>query len=148
LGGGSRGPSLCHSIIDSPLSLPEVQNDLHRSLKDVHAALDAVQYKDPADPLLEVQALLHQFLNRIHAAVSGTLGDKTQMRQIANNAYRQFVEDIGRMTPRFRPWPREREGAQDSFPEYPNKLRPREVDEEKLQSHIVYLDEIATRLRE
>ena len=71
------------------------------------------------------------------------------MIQIANRAYRQFVQDIGRMTPRFRPWPRAGSRARDDhFPEYPEKLRLREVDEEKLQSPIVYLDELSTRLGE
>ena len=70
------------------------------------------------------------------------------MIQTANKAYRQFVEDIGCMTPRFRPWPRSGSNAHDPFPEYPDKPRLREVAEDKLQSEIVYLDEISTLLRE
>jgi hypothetical protein len=68
--------------------------------------------------------------------------------QTSNEACRQFVEDIGRMTPRFRPWPRGVLSTHDPFPEYPDKLRLWEVDEEQLQSDIVYLDEITTRLGE
>jgi hypothetical protein len=133
------------SIVDSPLSLPDVESDIHRNLKDVHVALHALQYNGPKDPLLEIHALLRQFDSRIHAAMNGAIGDPVQT---ASKAYRQFGEDIGRMTPRFRPWPREGPGAQDPFPEYPDKLRLRGVKEEKLTSHIVYLDEIVTRLEE
>lgn len=70
------------------------------------------------------------------------------MIQTANKAYRQFVEDIGCMTPRFRPWPRSGSNVQHPFPEYPEKLRLREVEEDKFQSDIVYLDEISTLLAE
>jgi hypothetical protein len=97
--------------------------------------------------LLEIHALLRQFQVRIYTVVNGSSNDPTRMIQTANKAYRQFVEDIGCMTPRFRPWPRERM-AGDNFPEYPDKLRLREVDEDKLQSPVVYLDEIDTRLGE
>ena len=70
------------------------------------------------------------------------------MVQTANKAYLQFVEDIGRMTPRFRPWRREESRDQDPFPEYPDKLLLNEVDGDKLQSDIIYLDDIASRLEE
>ena len=70
------------------------------------------------------------------------------MIQTANKAYRRFVEDIGRMTPRFRPWPRSESSDHDPFPEFPEKLQLREVTEDQLQSHIVYLDEVSTRLGE
>jgi len=126
-----------------------VESELHRSLKDIHTALDALQYKVPSDPLIEVHALLSQFQIRIHdTVVKGTSSDPTRMIQTANKEYSQFIEDIGRMTPRFRPWPRSGSSTHDPFPEYPDKLGPREVAEDKLQSHIVYLDEISTRLRE
>lgn len=142
---GSLIPSLCHSIVDSPDSLPEVEQDLHRNLKDVHVALVALKYKEQGDPLYEIHVLLRQFHIRIHDAVNGTLGDPLRMAQADNKTYHQFVEDIGCMTPRFRPWP-QGSGAQRPFSEYPDKLRPREVDEDKLQSNIVYLDEIVKRL--
>ena len=70
------------------------------------------------------------------------------MVQSANKAYRQFVEDIGRRTPRFRPWRREGSKDQGSFPEYPDKLPLSEVNGDKLQSDIVYLDDIASRFGE
>ena len=70
------------------------------------------------------------------------------MVQSANKAYCQFVEDIGRMTPRFRPWRREGSRDQDPFPEYPDKLLLSEVSGDKLQCDIVYLDDIASRLGE
>jgi len=70
------------------------------------------------------------------------------MIQTANRAYRQFVQDIGRMTPRFRPWSRSESSNDDHFPEYPDKLRLREVEEEKLQAPVVYMNEVAERLEE
>ena len=114
----------------------------------MHTALHALQYKTSEDPLLEIHDLLRQFHIRIHRVVNGTSNDATGMIQVANRAYRQFVQDIGRMTPRFRPWARSGSSAHDHFPEYPEKLRLREVDEEKLQSPIVYLDELSMRLGE
>jgi hypothetical protein len=146
--------AVCESLpsiilfVDLLLSLPEVENDLHRSLKDVHTALHALQYKVSEDPLLEIHALLRQFQIRIHTVVNGTSNDPTRMIQTANKAYRQFIEDVGCMTPRFRPWSRSESGSHDHFPEYPEKLQLREVEEEKLQSKVVYLDEIANRLGE
>ncbi len=116
---------------------------------DVHTALDALEYKIPKNPLSEIHALINQFHIRIHdTVVKGTSSDPTRMIQTANKQYYQFVEDIGRMTPRFRPWPRSGSTAHDSFPEYPEELGPREVAMDKLQSHIIYLDEISTRLGE
>lgn len=70
------------------------------------------------------------------------------MIQTANKAYRQFVEEIGQMTPRFRPWPQEGSRPQDPFPEYPDKLQLREVEEGKLQADVVYLDGLSSRLQE
>jgi len=141
-------PSIFLSV-DILFSLPEIENELHRSLKDVDTALGALQYKVPKDPLIEIHALLSQFHIRIHnTVVKGTSSDPTRMIQGANKAYRQFVEDIGCMTPRFRPWSRSGSSAHGLFPEYPDKLQLREVAEDKLQSNIVYLDEISTRLEE
>ena len=37
-------------VIHSPLSLPAVESELHQNLKDVHTALDALQYKVPKNP--------------------------------------------------------------------------------------------------
>lgn len=125
-----------------------MENDLHRSLKDVHTALHALQYKPSDDPVLEIHALLRQFQIRLHTVVNGSSSDQTRMIQTANKAYRQFVEDIGCMTPRFRPWPRSEAGSSDDFSEYPEELRLREVEEDKLQSKVIYLDEISTRLGE
>jgi hypothetical protein len=136
-------------VVDPSLSLPEVESELHRSLNDVHTALGALQYKVPKNPLTEIHALVSQFQIRIHdTVVKGTSSDPTRMIQTANKEYYQFVEDIGRMTPRFRPWPRSGSNVDDPFPEYPDKLGPREVAMDKLQSRIVYLDEISTRLGE
>jgi hypothetical protein len=119
------------------------------SLKEVDTALEALQYKGSKDPLLQVHALLREFHLRIHdTVVKGTSYDPTRMIQTANKEFRQFVEDISHMTPRFRPWPRSGSSAQDAFPEYPDKLRLREVAKEIWKSDIVYLDEVATRLGE
>ena len=126
-----------------------MESELHSRLKDVHTALAALQYKVPKNPLIEVHTLIGQFQIRIHdTVVKGTSSDSTRMIQTANKEYGRFIEEIGRMTPRFRPWPRSGSGDQDIFPEYPEKLGPREVAMDKLQSHIVYLDEISTRLGE
>lgn len=98
--------------------------------------------------MLEIHALLRQFQIRLHNVVNGTSNDPTRMIQTANKAYRQFIEDIGCMTPRFRPWSRSEASDYDSFHEYPDELRLREVSEDKLQSKVIYLDEISTRLGE
>jgi chromosome condensin MukBEF ATPase and DNA-binding subunit MukB len=147
--------TVCETLLSSflfddfSLRLPDVENELHRSLKEVDTALDALQYTEPKDPLIEIHDLLRQFHIRIHdTVVNGTSSDPTRMIQTANKEYCQFVEDIGRMTPRFRPWARSRSSPPDTFSEYPDQLSLQEVEEEKLKSHIVYLDEIVTRLRE
>jgi hypothetical protein len=98
--------------------------------------------------VLEIHALLRQFQIRLHTVVNGTSNDTTRMIQTANKAYRQFVEAIGCVTPRFRPWSSSEANSYEPFHEYPEDLRLREVAEEKLQSKVIYLDEISTRLGE
>jgi len=98
-------PSLCSHICTTSFSLPEIQDELEKSIYTTREALRQLPREPSQQPVNEVATLLHEFVTDLVRHIAG-VPDEKGLIQSFRPAQDRFRSEIRLTAPRFRPYER------------------------------------------
>lgn len=144
-------PSLCSHICTTSFSLPEIQDELEKSIYTTREAFRQLPREPSQQPVNEVATLLHEFVTDLARHIAG-VPDEKGLIQSFRPAQDRFRREIRLTAPRFRPYEKRfstcRQMSRATFLDHEcdvSENDDHEGDSRKPKGYIVHVDEVFER---